>query len=441
LKIPSGSRRYFIFLSYSSILKLEKSKTNMSEEKFSYFVGLDIGTTAVRCVVGELAGDAALPSIIAFSQTPNGGMRKGNVAHVDEVAQAVIDVVTEAERVSGKEIKAVTINVNGAHVQGINGKGVIAISSPDREISADDRLRAEEAATIVQLPPNKDIIQVFAKNYRLDGQENIKDPVGMHGVRLEVDTHMLLAGTPALKLLDQVLARAELRASHRSVSSLAAAEAVLDRKQKESGVAVVDIGAATTNVVVIEDGEVEHIAVIPMGGNHITNDLAIGLKTDLDVADLIKVKHASLSKAVSGEGSFVRGGEEIRYEREMMRLIAGARVEEILEYVDKEFKKIHRSKKLPGGVVFVGGTAQLPGLADFAKDVLELPARVGNWQQIPKVIDGFDGPQFAPAVGLMLLDMYLGPSNAGLFDEIQTGFFKSVKAPIGRVFNRLKTRK
>ncbi|MBI1952108.1 cell division protein FtsA [Candidatus Saccharibacteria bacterium] len=410
----------------------------MSEEKFSYFVGLDIGTTAVRCVVGELTPEAGLPSIIAFSESPNGGMRKGNVAHIDEVAQAVINAVTEAERISGREIKSATINVNGAHVQGINSKGVIAISSPDREISLDDRLRAEEAATIVQLPANKDIIQIFAKNYRLDGQENIKDPVGMHGVRLEVDTHILLASVPALKMLDQVLAKAELRAAHRTVSSLAAAEAVLDRKQKESGVAVVDIGAASTNVVVIEDGEVEHIAVIPMGGTHITNDLAIGLKTELDIADLIKVKHATLSKHASGEGSFVKNGEEIRYEREMMRLITEARVEEILDYVDKEFKKIHRSRKLPGGVVFVGGTAKLPGLADFAKETLQLPARIGNWKQVPKVVDGLDDQIFAPAVGLMLLDMYLGPTSSSGFDEVSGNLFQSVKNPLSSIFGRIK---
>lgn len=410
----------------------------MSEEKFSYFVGLDIGTTAVRCVVGELTPEASLPSIIAFSESPNGGMRKGNVAHIDEVAQAVINAVTEAERISGREIKSATINVNGAHVQGINSKGVIAISSPDREISLDDRLRAEEAATIVQLPANKDIIQIFAKNYRLDGQENIKDPVGMHGVRLEVDTHILLASVPALKMLDQVLAKAELRAAHRTVSSLAAAEAVLDRKQKESGVAVVDIGAASTNVVVIEDGEVEHIAVIPMGGTHITNDLAIGLKTELDIADLIKVKHATLSKHASGEGSFVKNGEEIRYEREMMRLITEARVEEILDYVDKEFKKIHRSRKLPGGVVFVGGTAKLPGLADFAKETLQLPARIGNWKQVPKVVDGLDDQIFAPAVGLMLLDMYLGPTSSSGFDEVSGNLFQSVKNPLSSIFGRIK---
>ncbi len=412
----------------------------MTEEKFSYFTGLDIGTTSVRCVVGELSGDAQLPNIIAFAESPNSGMRKGNVAHVDEVAQAVVTAVNEAERVSGREIKAACVNVNGSHVQGMNSKGVIAISSPNREIGVDDRLRVEEAATIVQLPPNKDIIQVFAKNYRLDGQDNIKDPVGMHGVRLEVDTHILLASTPALKSLDQVLQRAELAASHHTVSSLAAAEAVLNRKQKESGVAVLDVGAATTNLIVIEDGEVEHIAVIPMGGNHITNDLAIGLRTDLDVAETIKVKYASLSKAVSGEGSLVAKGEEVRFDKEMMREVIEARVEEILEYVDKEFKRIRRSHKLPGGVVFTGGTAKLPGLVEFSKDTLELPARVGSWQHIPRVVDGLDEQRFAPAIGLMLLDMLLGPPQHGVFDEVSAGLLKSVGEPLHNILKRLRRR-
>lgn len=410
----------------------------MSEEKFSYFVGLDIGSTAVRCVVGELTADAQFPNILAATSVENSGLRKGNVAHVDEVAEAVVNAVNDAERTSGREIKSATVNVNGSHVQGINSKGVIAISSPDREISPDDRLRVEEAATIVQLPANKEIIQIFAKNYRLDGQENIKDPVGMHGVRLEVDTHILLASTPGLKSLDQVLHRAELQASHRTVSSLAAAEAVLARKQRESGVAVVDIGASTTNIVVIEDGEVEHIAVIPVGGNHVTNDLAIGLKTDLDVADLIKVKHASLSKAVSGEGSFIKSGEEIRFDREMMRIITEARVEEILELVDKEFKSIRRSRKLPGGVVLVGGSAKLPGLVDFTKEVLQLPARLGRFPQIPRVVDGLDELVFAPAAGLMMLDMLLGPSQNSLFDEVPTGILRSVSGSVNSILGRFK---
>jgi cell division protein FtsA len=410
----------------------------MSEEKLSYYIGLDVGTSAVRCVVGELSADSPVPRIIGYGSSENGGMRKGNVAHIDEVSQAVINAISEAERMSGREIKSATINVNGAHVEGINSKGVIAISSPDRQITIEDRARVEEAATIVQLPPNKEIIQVFAKNYRLDEQDNIKDPVGMHGVRLEVDTHILTASAPALKSIDHALEKAEVRSAHRTVTSLAAAEAVLDRKQKESGVAVVDIGAATTNIVIIEDGEVEHIAVIPMGGAHITNDLAIGLKTDLDVAELVKLKHASLAKSVSGETSFVKNGEELRFDRETMRIIVGARVEEILELIDREFKKIHRSKKLPGGVTFVGGTAKLPGLVDFAKETLELPARVGSWKHITKVVDGLDDQIFAPAVGLMLLDMLLGPAQFHHYTETEPGMLKSVSASVSNILGRFK---
>lgn len=272
------------------------------------------------------------------------------------------------------------------------------------------------------------------KNYRLDDQDNIKDPVGMHGVRLEVDTHILTAATPAIRSLEHVLEKAQLRASHRTVTSLAAAEAVLDRKQKESGVAVVDIGAATTNLVVIEDGEVEHIAVIPMGGMHITNDLAIGLKTDLDIAELVKLKHATLDNSASGETSFVKNGNELRFDRETMRLIAGARVEEILEYVDKELKKIHRSRKLPGGITFVGGTAKLPGLVEFSKETLELPARIGSWKHLAKVVDGLDEQIYAPAVGLMLMDMLLGPPQYNNLTESEPGLLQS----LNKYFNRFK---
>jgi len=410
----------------------------MSEERFSYFTGLDIGTTAVRCVVGELAADATIPSIIGFAEAENTGMRKGNVAHVDEVAEAVVKAVGEAERISGRSLKSATININGSHVQGITSKGVIAISSPNREITIDDRMRVEEAATIVQLPANKDIIQVFAKNYRLDGQENIKDPVGMHGVRLEVDTHIVVASTPALKNVEAVLGRAELQAAHRTVSSLAAAEAVLDRKQKESGTVVLDIGAATTNLVVIEDGEVEHVAIIPMGGTHITNDLAIGLKTDLDIAEMVKVKHATLAKLSKGHINLVKNGEGHRFDKELMKVIVEARVEELLEFADKELKRIHRSRKLPGGVVLTGGTAKLPGLVDFTKEVMELPARIGSWQHVKKVVDGLDEQRFTSAVGLMLLDMLLGPPQHGGYQDTRPGLLDSINLSIGNLLGRFK---
>jgi cell division protein FtsA len=413
----------------------------MSEQQLQYFVGLDIGTTAVRCVIGELASDSAMPTVIGYSKAENTGVRKGNIAHVEEVAQAIVTAVQEAERMSGREVRMATVNVNGSHVEGVNSRGVVAISSPDRVIGLEDRMRVEEAATVVQLPANKEIIQVFAKNYRLDGQENIKDPVGMNGVRLEVDTHIIVASTPALRSLEQTLERAELRASHRTVTSLAAAEAVLNRKQKESGVCVLDIGASTTNLLVIEDGEVEHVAVIPMGGIHITNDLAIGLKTDLDIAELIKLKHATLDKRVVGETSFVVKGEEFRFDRDMMRLIVEARVDEILEFADHELKKIKRSRKLPGGVVLTGGSAQLPGLVDFTKEVMELPARLGSWKHIKRVVDGLDESEFAPAVGLMLLDMYLGPAAQVSYVEQNHGVLSSVNSSLNTILGRFKKRR
>lgn len=376
----------------------------------TYFFGLDIGTSAVRCVVGMF--DAEQPSalsIVGHGFAPNIGMRKGVVVHIDDVTEAITHAVTEAERIAGVQIKSATVNINGTHVSGLNSKGVIAISAANREISIDDRYRAEEAATIMQLPPNREIIQVFAKNYRVDGQDNIKDPVGMSGVRLEVDTHIVTASSPTLKNLTNVLERSKVNLNHITVSSLAAAEAVLNRQQKESGTVLLDVGASTTNLVVVEDGEIQHVAILPIGGINITNDLAIGLKTDLDVAESVKVGHATLDAPDYDTITLDVGGTEHTFTKSEIHMITEARVEELFEFVDKELKKIGRSKKLPGGVVLVGGTAKLPGLANFAKEKLQLPARIGTLLPLHGLVDVIDDPSYSTAIGLMQLDMLLTP--------------------------------
>jgi cell division protein FtsA len=339
-------------------------------------------------------------------------MRRGVVVHIEDVTEAIVQAITEAERVSGMRIHAATVNVNGAHVEGMNSKGVIAISGANREISQDDRLRVEEAATIVQLPSNREIIQVFAKNYRLDGQENIKDPVGMHGVRLEVDTHIVTAATPSLRNLDMALDKAQVAIHNHTLSSLAAAEAVLERQQKEAGTVLLDIGAGTTNVVVLEDGEVQHVAIIPIGGMHITNDLAIGLKTDLDVAEAVKVRFASLEAEVPKRDLRIKmNNQEHLFKAEDVAMIVEARVEELFEYVQKELVRIRRAHKLPGGVVLVGGTAKMPGITEFAKDRMQLAARVGKLRAVSGLIDTVADPAYASAVGLMVLDMLLAPDD------------------------------
>jgi cell division protein FtsA len=385
----------------------------MREPASTPYVGLDVGTSAVRCVIGIL--DATNPnklSIIGHGHAPNTGMRKGIVAHVDDVTDAVAHAMAEAERISGVRIQGVTVNINGVHVNGINSKGVIAISAANREITVEDRLRVEEAATIVQLPSNREIIQVFAQNYRLDGQENIKDPVGMHGVRLEVDAHIVTAATPNLRNLEMALDKAEVLVHNRTLSGLAAAEAVLQRQQKEAGTVLLDIGAGTTNLVVLEDGEVQHVSVLPLGGQHITNDLAIGLRTDLDIAEAVKLQHANLSGSIPKRDVRIKAhGQEHIFKTEDIAMITEARVEELFEFVNKELVRIHKAHKLPGGVVLVGGTAKLPGIAEFAKDQLHLAARVGKLQPLSGLVDTVADSTYCTAVGLMILDMLLLPET------------------------------
>src|SRR5665213_708052 len=380
--------------------------------KPDHFVGLDIGTSTVRCVVGMFGPDGSnIPSIIGHGSAPNQGMRRGAVVHADEVAESVVKAVTEAERISGVSIRQATVNVNGAHVAGIESEGVIAISAANREITSEDRLRVEEAATIVNLPQNREIVQFFAKNYSLDGQRNIKDPVGMHGVRLEVDAHIVTASSPNLRNLDMALEKAEVMASHHTVSGLAAAEAVLTRQQREAGTALIDIGAGTTNLIVFEDGEVQYVAVVPIGGQHITNDVAIGLKTALHIAEAVKLQHADLRKDAKKVNAMVKVGDKAHnFQFEEISLIVEARVEELLEYVDKELQKIKRSRKLPGGIVVTGGTSKIPGLDEFARDKLQLPARIGKLHNIGGLVDTVEDQGFTTVVGLMLLDMLLLPS-------------------------------
>lgn len=401
---------------------------SMYDHNLPHYVGLDVGTNTVRCIVGVLDQDSGTPSVIGYGSSPNHGMRKGTVVYVDDVSEAIAQAITEAERISGFQIHRATVNINGSNVNGFNSKGVIAISTANREITHEDRLRAEEAATILKLPPNREIVQVFAKNYRLDGQDNIKDPVGMQGVRLEVDAHIVTASLPHLRNLDSALDKVEIIPNRHTVSSLAAAEAVLSRQQKESGTLLLDIGAGTTNLVAIEEGEIQHVAVLPIGGINITNDLAIGLKTDLDIAEEVKVKCATLDQDHKKEAVSVELNKKVHtFKTSDILMITEARIDELLDYVDKELRMIHRSRKLPGGVVIVGGTAKFPGLADFTRDKLELPARIGKLHNITGLIESVDDPVNFTAVGLMLLDMLLAPMNEG-----SAGFNVTAR---GKLFN------
>jgi len=402
--------------------------------KPDHFVGLDVGTSTVRCVVGMFDQNGSnMPSIIGHGSAPNQGMRRGTVVHAEEVAESIVKAITEAERISGVSIRQATVNVNGGHVEGMNSEGVIAISAADREITAEDRLRVEEAATIVNLPQNREIVQFFAKSYSLDGQKNIKDPVGMHGVRLEVNAHIVTAATPNLRNLDMALEKAEVSASHHTVSSLAAAEAVLTRQQKEAGTLLLDIGAGTTNMIIFEDGEVQHVAVIPIGGQHITNDLAIGLRTDLEVAEAIKLEHANLKPNSKKATVSVKVNNEVEhFSSEELTMIVEARVDELFDFVEKELQKIKKVRKLPGGIVLTGGTAKMPGISEYAREKLQLASRIAKLENIGGLVDTVEDQSYTVVVGLMLLDMLLLPS----LPTSRMRASQSAKGLIGSLFKR-----
>ena len=418
---------------------------NMQQQKAPYFVGLDIGTANVRCVVGmlEQRDNENHLSVIGLGISPNQGMRKGTVVHVDEVANSINDAVAEAEHMAGLRINGATINVNGAHVHSQNSHGVVAISTPDRQISDEDRMRVEEAATIINMPANREIIQVFPKNYCIDGQDNIKDPVGMQGVRLEVETLVVTAGTPLLRTLDNALDKAKVPVHNHTVASLAAAEAVLDRRQKESGTAVIDIGAGTTNLVILDEGEVEYVAVISIGSQHLTNDLAIGLKTDLDIAEQVKLKYGTLdfTKPPADNISIDYEGKKYQFAEKTVRLVVESRIAELLEQVDREFRKAGKSRKLPGGVVIVGGMANLPGIAEYTRERLQLPAKTGKVTSVSGIISSVENPEYATAVGLMMLDMILsenGSPNTSIItgSQVTAGLIKKFKKITGRKSSR-----
>lgn len=378
------------------------------QEHTRYGVGIDIGTTAVRCVVGYIDGNSMTPNIIGVGTAPNTGMRKGMVVNIVNTAQAIDRALEEAERMSGHQVGAATVNINGAHITAMASKGVVAVGTQDHEINEEDLIRCEEAATVVQLPANREILQVTPRSYQLDGQENIKDPLGMHGVRLEVDAHVITALTPHVKNLAKSTEMTETAIHRMVVSGLAAARAVLTSQQMENGVAVVDLGGTTTNIAVYEEGDLQHVAVLPIGSVNITNDLAIGLRTDLDVAEKIKLEHAGAlpitGKDKPKEIEIEHNQEKLKFKVKEIDMIVEARLDEIFELIDKELKQIDRSGKLPGGVVLTGGGAKLRDIDEYAKEKLRLPVRRAKIAGFTGISDKVSGPEFATALGLMLLD-------------------------------------
>jgi len=375
------------------------------QESSSYAVGLDIGTTKVRAVVAHVDSSTGVPTIVGIGQAANTGMRKGVVVNLQGPGHAIDAALGEAERMSGYQVHGASVSINGAHILTTHADGMVAVGSADHEIGPDDLERIKDVATLGKVPANREILDVVAHAYKLDGQDNIKDPLGMTGTRLEIDAHVVSALTPYLVNVEKAAESAQVQPHNVIPTAIAAARAVLSEQQLENGVAVIDFGGSTTSVAVYEEGDLQYVGVVPIGGTSITNDLAIGLKTDPEVAEEVKIKHAHAVGHSESEGVSVKYEGEIHtFKTEEINEIVEARLEEIFEGIQFHLKKAGRAGKLPGGVLLVGGGSKLKNIAEYAKEALGLAARLGHPAGFGGVAEDIDKSEFATAIGLMLID-------------------------------------
>jgi cell division protein FtsA len=375
--------------------------------KGDIIIGVDVGSSNVRTVVAQIFPEEENPRIIGVSTVPAAGIRRGAVVDLEEATRSIIESVEKAELNSGKKINHAIVSLGGAHITSQESKGVVAVGRADGEVVDDDISRVINAAQAISIPANKEIIHVIPRNYSLDEQKNIKDPLGMNGVRLEVDAMIVEGSTPFIKNLAKCLDQSDIELDDFILAPLAAAKATLTKRQKELGVVLVDIGGGTTSLAVFEENDLLHTSILPIGGSHITNDIAIGLRTSIDVAEKVKLEYGSaLPKEINKKEDInlaeIEASEEGIVSRHHVAEIIEARMEEIFCMVNKELKSIGREKLLPAGVVLTGGTAKLPGAVDLAKNILALPAQTGFPVSLGGLIDKVDDPSFATVVGLIL---------------------------------------
>ncbi len=402
------------------------------QEQSRYAVGIDIGTTTIRAVVGHVDPTTGTPTIVGVGQAPNSGMRKGTVVNLAGPAHAIDQALGEAERMSGYEVNEAVVSINGSHIVSTKADGMIAVGMSDHEVNEDDLGRVEEVATTGKVPANREILEVVPFSYTLDGQGGIKDPLGMNGTRLEINANVVSAMAPYVVNLQKTTEMATVRPVALVPAATASAKAVLLESQLESGVAVIDMGSATTGVAVFEEGDLQYVGVIPFGGANITNDLAIGLKTDPEIAEKVKVTHASAVARKDGEGISIKHDNEIySFNTKDIDEIVEARLEEIFEAVHGELKKAGRAGQLPSGVVLTGGTANMKHLSEYAKEQLGVAVRIGKAGGFGGVADGIDKPEFATAVGLMLIDAEGSPQTSAKSEDSKKSGKRAVKQANG----------
>jgi cell division protein FtsA len=404
----------------------------------NFLVGLDIGSSSVRTVIAQEVPGEGVPRVVGVGSVPSAGIRRGAVVDIEEAVRAVNASVEQAESMAGVAAQEVTASVGGSDIFSQDSKGVVAVGKADGEVLDDDIQRVLQAAQSISLPPNKEILHVLPKSYRLDDQKNIKDPLGMHGVRLEADALIIGASSPHLKNISRCVEQAGMALAGAVAEPLASALAVLNKKQKELGVVAVNVGSSTTSLAVFEEGDLLHAAILPVGAAHITNDIAIGLRTSIDVAEQVKLHFGTALPQEVDERedidlSQIDPQEEGTVSRRHVAEIIEARFEEIFHFVNGELKAIGRSGLLPAGAVVTGGGAKMPGAVELAKDVLRLPAQIGYPQALGGILDKVDDPDFATAVGLVLWAQERGVEGIRPGEGVFKGMPESLKGAADRM--------
>jgi len=373
-----------------------------SKRAENLIVGLDIGTTKICAIVGNMTDEGL--DIVGIGTSPSKGLRKGVVINIESTVEAIQKALREAELMAGCEIKSVFAGIAGGHIKGFNSQGVIAIKN--REVNKDDIRRVIDAAKAIAIPMDREVIHILPQEFIIDDQDGIKEPLGMSGVRLEAKVHIVTGAVASAQNIIKSCQRANVGVADIVLEQLASSEAVLSPDEKELGVAIIDIGGGTTDIAIFVDGAIKHTAVLSLGGNHLTNDIAVGLRTPMAEAEKIKQAYGCCLTSMVGKDETIEvpsvGGREARVlSRQLLAEILEPRVEEIFTLVNREIVKSGFEDVIASGVVITGGTSILPGMPELAEQIFNLPVRRGVPLDIGGLIDVVNSPIYATGVGLV----------------------------------------
>jgi cell division protein FtsA len=373
-------------------------------EREAVLVGVDVGTSKVCALIGEVARDGSL-TIVGKGVVPASGLKKGVVVNIEQTVRSISGAVDHSERLSGYQIDRAFVGVGGQHVESQNSRGAVAVSGHQREVTREDIARALEVARAVTIPSNREVLHVLPRGFIVDGQEGVKDPLGMSAIRLEIETHIVTAAATAVRNLAKCVQAANVKIDELVAASLASAESVLSETERDLGVAVADIGAGTIDLALFLDGSPFKTAVLPVGGNNVTNDVAIGLKTSLQVADELKTQYGSCDLSTVAEDEMISvatlgeaAGRSVS-RIELCRIIE-ARMRETFEMLAAEMRSVGEGM-LPAGVVLTGGASQLAGAAALGREILDMPVRVAGPTGVGGLTDNILTPAYSTAIGLL----------------------------------------